>query len=297
MRNPIANLSPTLQGLLLTLFSTLLFSCMHGLVRVLVDELHPFEVAFFRNLFGLVAVLPLLIRTGAIRLKSKQPGLQLLRSLIGVAAMTSWFYGLSVVPIATATALSFMSGIFASLAAIILLGEKMRLRRSIAVGMGFIGVLIILRPGMAGFDLHMLIVLFSALMWGLGVVAVKQLTRTDSTAVIVGWMSIIMTLISSIPAFMVWVWPTWSQLSALVLLGFLATIGHICFTNALKLIDATAVVTIDFARLIWATIIGYFLFYDPLDMWTWIGGVVIFLSGTYIVFREARSRDARLKDG
>ena len=160
MQNPISNMSPTLQGLLLTLFSTLMFSCMHGLVRVLVDELHPFEVAFFRNLFGLVAVLPLLVRTGAIRLKSKQPGLQLLRSVVGVAAMSSWFYGLSVVPIATATALSFISGIFASLAAIMLLGEKMRLRRSIAVGMGFIGVLIILRPGMAGFDLHMLVVLF-----------------------------------------------------------------------------------------------------------------------------------------
>lgn len=288
MRNPIADSSPTFQGILLMLLSTLVFSSMHALIRFVVNELHPFEVAFFRNLFGLVAVAPFLVRTGAIRLKSKQPWLQVLRALLGVMAMYAWFYGLSVVPIATATALSFMAGIFASLVAVLLLGEKLRLRRSLAICMGSLGVLIILRPGIDGFDPNLLVVLFASIMWGSSVVVVKQLTRTDSPVSIVGWMSIIMTLISGIPAFMVWVWPTWSQFLILVLLGFLATIGHLCMTNALRLAEATAVVTVDFARLIWATLLGYFLFSDPLDIWTWVGGAVIFLSGTYIVYREAR---------
>ena len=288
MRNPFIELTPTVQGILLMLVSTMLFSGMHALVRILANEIHPFEVAFFRNLFGLIAVAPLLFRTGATRLKSKQPWLQILRALLGVLAMTAWFYGLSVVPIATATALSFMSSIFASLGAMFLLREKMRLRRGLAVVLGFVGVLIILRPGVGVFDLNMLVVLFAATMWGLSVVVVKQLTRTDSTVSIVGWMSIIMTVLSAIPAYMVWVQPNLVQFAILVMLGVLATIGHFFITNALRIAEATAVVPVDFARLIWATIIGYFFFSDPLDIWTWVGGTVIFASGFYIVYREAK---------
>ena len=151
-----------------------------------------------------------------------------------------------------------------------------------------IGVLIVLRPGVGVFDLNMLVVLFAATMWGLTVVVVKQLTRTDSTVSIVGWMSIIMTVISAIPAYMVWVQPNLVQFAILVMLGVLATIGHFFMTNALKIAEATAVVPVDFARLIWATIIGYFFFSDPLDIWTWVGGIVIFASGSYIVYREAK---------
>ncbi|MCB1714562.1 MAG: EamA/RhaT family transporter, partial [Candidatus Competibacteraceae bacterium] len=104
------------------LLSTALLSCMHGLVRYVSHTLHPFEIAFFRNLFGLAVVLPLVWRAGAAGFVTKRPGLQVLRGVIGMGAMLGWFYGLSVVPIAGATALSFTAAIFASLGAALFLG-------------------------------------------------------------------------------------------------------------------------------------------------------------------------------
>ena len=141
------------------LAATAVLTCMHGTVRHVSDGLHPFEITFFRNLFGLVAILPLALRAGVASLKSRQPGLQVLRSGFGLVAMLTWFYALSVVPIAQATALSFTSVIFGSIGATLVLGERMRLRRWSAVVVGFAGVLIILRPGLDEVDPGALIVI------------------------------------------------------------------------------------------------------------------------------------------
>ena len=161
----IAGASGNLRGILLMALATVLLSCMHALVRYVSAEMHPFEIAFFRNLFGLVAVLPLLPRVGLRGLRTKQLGLMLLRGGLGLAAMLAWFYGLSVVPIAEATALSFTAAIFGSLGAVLVLGERMRLRRWSAVLFGVLGALIILRPGLVAVDPGALIVLFSSLCW------------------------------------------------------------------------------------------------------------------------------------
>ncbi|HMB46854.1 MAG TPA: DMT family transporter, partial [Afifellaceae bacterium] len=126
-------LSQTVQGMLWMLLSTSFLAIMHAVVRHVAVDLHPFEVAFFRNLFGFMAILPMLIKGGWSSLRTEQPKLQVLRGVSGILAMLSWFYALSVVPIATATALSFTAAVFASLGALVFLGEKMRLRRWAAV--------------------------------------------------------------------------------------------------------------------------------------------------------------------
>jgi len=261
---------------------------MHAMVRHLGGQLHPFEIAFFRNLFGLAVMLPLIFTVGLAGLRSRQPKLQVLRGTTGLLAMLGWFYGLTIVPIATATALSFSAAIFASLGAVLLLGEKMHLRRWSAVVIGIIGVLIVLRPGAAAFDPSTLFIVASALLWGFNVVIVKQLSKTDSTISIVAWMSASLTLLSFAPALLVWTWPNTTQLMWLALIGLTGTCGHLTMVKALKLADATAVMSVDFSRLIWTTVMGSLIFADRVDLLAWIGGSIIFVSGLYILYRESK---------
>ena len=187
------------KGLFLMFLSTIVLACMHGMVRHLGGELHPFVIAFYRNLFGLVAILPLVFRIGLSGMKTTRPLLNLLRSVSGIIAMLTWFYGLATVPTAEATALSFTAAIFSALAAFFILGEKMRLRRWLAIAGGFIGVMVVLQPSSDNFNPYMFFILLSCVFWGLSVTIVKTLTRTDSTTSIVAWMAILLTIMSLPP--------------------------------------------------------------------------------------------------
>ena len=263
-------------------------SAMHAIVRFLSPSIHPFELAFFRSLFGFIVILPLLLRGGIDCVRTHQPRLQMLRGVVSIAAMMSWFYGLSMVPLAEATALSFTNVIFGSLAAIIFLREKMTMARGIAVFIGFVGVLVILRPGFVQMDIGVVCVLFSALCWGCSVVIVKQLGRTDAAVSIVAWVGIQLSILSLPFALSVWVWPTMEEWLWLSLLGTLATIGHLCMVQGLKLTDAMTIFPLDFTRLIWASLFGLFIFSEWPDVWTFVGAGIIVISGTFMLYREDR---------
>ena len=280
------------RAVLLMLLATLLLASMHALVRHLGQQLPPFEIAFFRNLFGLLVIVPLILRHGRTAFISRQPGLQLLRGLSSILAMLGWFYGLSLVPVAEATALSFTSAIFASLGAVVLLGERMRLRRWSAVAVGFVGALVLLRPGFTEVGAGAVVILLGSVCWGASIVIVKRLSRTDSTISIVVWMSIMLTLYSLPPALYVWQWPDATQLAWLLLVGGLASGGHLAMVGALRRVDATLLMPLDYTRLIWTSLLGYWAFSEVPDRWTWIGGSLIFASAAYITFREARLRRA-----
>jgi drug/metabolite transporter (DMT)-like permease len=274
------------------LAATAVLTCMHASVRHVSADMHAFEIAFFRNLFGLFTILPLALRAGMGSFKSRQPGLQVLRSIFGLGAMTAWFYGLSVVPIAQATALSFTSVIFGSLGAALILGERMRARRWSAVAAGFVGALVILRPGLGDVEPAALIVVLSSLCWAGALLTVKKLSTTDSVVCIVTWNSVLLTVLSLPVALPVWVTPSTEQLLWLGIIGVLATLGHLAMTSAFKASDATAVFPVDYTRLLWASVIGYLAFGEIPDLWTWIGGTIIFASTTYIAYREAALRRA-----
>ncbi len=280
------------RGMLFMLLATLSLTGMHALVRFLSAEMHAFEITFFRNLFALLIMAPLMLRAGVEELKSRQPRLQLVRSCFGILAMALWFYGLSVVPIAEATALSFTAAIFGSVAASLFLRERMRLRRWTAVVIGFAGALIILRPGFHSVQPGASIVLASSVFWALALVSVKKLSSTDSTVCIVAWNSVLLTAFSLPLALPVWATPTAAQLGWLLVIGLMATIGHLAMTNAFRLADATAVFPVDFTRLLWASLLGFVLFAEVPDAATWVGGAVIFASTTYIAFRERRVKGA-----
>lgn len=278
------------RAVVLMLGATLMLALMHGLVRHLSTDMHPFMIVFFRNLFGLIAVLPLLMRAGLGTLKTQHPKLHLLRAIVGVVAMSGWFYALSKVPIANATALSFSTTIFATVSAWLFLGETLRWRRSAAIFVGLIGVFVVLRPSAEGFNIYALLVVATSIAWGLSLTIVKILSRTETPTSIVTWMGITLVFLSFWPALGVWDTPTAQQLVWLFFVGALATSGHLLMTTAIQMTDTSIVMSVDFTRLIWTAMIGAYFFNEVLDMWTFIGAGIIFLAGWYIVFRESRLR-------
>jgi drug/metabolite transporter (DMT)-like permease len=202
--------------------------------------------------------------------------------------MLLWFYGLSVVPIAEATALSFTSVLFASLGAVLFLSERMGIRRWSALAVGFVGALLMLRPGAEALQLGSVVVLLAAFTWGTSLCMLKVLTRSDSTTTLVAWMGLMTTAITAVPAVLVWQSPTLAQLGWLVLIGSLGTLGTFAFTHALRVADTTLVLPTDFTRLVWATLLGYALFGEIPDGWTWAGGLLVVASTAYIALREAQ---------
>jgi len=269
--------------------ATAALSGMHGLIRHLSASVDVYTITFMRNLFGLLAVLPLVLRNGTRSLQTKNLPLHLLRGVSGILAMVLWFTALARVEIATATALSFSAAIFGTIAAVLILHERVRARRIAAIVAGFIGVMIVLRPAGDSFNPSALLVLVSSLFWGFNLVIVKTLSNTERSASIVAWSGITLTVLS-LPLFIMFgKIPSGSELMLLVFVGVLGTLGHLCMTTALSMADATAVMSLDFLRLLWTVIIGIVFFAEYVDAMTLLGAVVIFSSSLYIIFREARS--------
>jgi drug/metabolite transporter (DMT)-like permease len=192
------------------------------------------------------------------------------------------------VPITEVTALSFTGVIFTALAAIIFLKERVYLRRWLAILGGLVGALVVLQPNTGAFDPLLLLVLFSSVFWALSITVIKFLSRTDSTISMVAWMSILMTGLSFPFALYFWQWPVGEQWLWLISIGVIGVLGNLCMVRALAVADTSAVMSIDFLRLLWGALIGYYFFGDQIVASTWVGGLLIVFSGTYIILRESR---------
>lgn len=268
--------------------ATFLLSVMLGLIRFVSFELHPFEVVFFRNLFGLGILLPVLLKAGIEPLRTKQIGLHSIRGLLQSASMCLFFYGLSLTTLAKVAALNFTAPLFASVAAVLLLREPLGFNRASALVVGFLGALVILRPGLAVFNVGGGMILTSAMIWGVVLIIIKRLAVTESSLTITLYMMLYLTPLTLIAAIFVWEWPTLVQLGWLVAVGSCGTAGHLCMAQALKDADTTAVMPFDFGRLIWAGLIGFLFFSEIPDVWTVVGAVVIFSAAMYLAVQESR---------
>jgi drug/metabolite transporter (DMT)-like permease len=286
--------TPALRGIVLMCISTVAFSIMHGLVRFVSEVLPPFQIAFFRNIFGLVFLLPLLMRSRFAILRTKKIGLHALRGVINIAAMLMFFTALSISPIAKVTALSFTAPIFMGILAVLVLGERFRIYRWLAILCGFVGMLIILRPGIVAIDTGALLATFAAALWAVAMVLIKIMSRTESSLTIVAYMGIFLGIFSFIPA--LWVWQPFGLLTLgwLILIGLFGTAAQMSLSQALKETDPTALMPFDFLKLIWTTLIGAWFFAEIPDIYTWIGAAVIFSSGLFIAFRERLSKHRAL---
>jgi drug/metabolite transporter (DMT)-like permease len=283
---PSAFASPALRGIGLMFVSTFFFAAMHGSIRYLSATIHPFEIALFRNVFGLMVVLPWFYRYGIAPLRTQRFGLHALRAVFNIMAMLSFFYALSITPLSEVTALGFTAPIFATVLAALILGEVVRARRWSAIAIGFLGTLIILRPGFEAIGLGQMLVLFSSMIWACALLVIKTLGRTDSSATIIAYMALLMIPLSLVPALLVWRWPDPLEWAWLIAIGVLGGIAQFCMTEALRQADTAVVMPFDFFKLVWVTVIAWLAFAEHLDLYTWIGGAVIFASTLYIAYRE-----------
>ena len=284
----LGRLTGPAAGAVFMVIACLFFAGMGGIVRHVSNELHAFEIAFFRNVFGLLVMVPWMMRVGFKGLKTKRIHLYTLRGVTGIAAMLAFFWAITKMPLADVTALSFTAPLFSTILAVLVLGEVVRARRWAAIAVGFIGAVIILRPGAQTIDLATMAVLFSALMMAASTVMIKMLSDTEPTSAIVTYMTLYLTPLSLIPALIVWKTPSWEALGWLALMGFFATIAHLSLTRAFAAAEASAVMPFDFTRLLFAAAIGYLAFDEVPDAWTGVGAAVIIAASVYIARREAQ---------
>jgi drug/metabolite transporter (DMT)-like permease len=266
------------------------FALMITLVRHLTDGLHPLQVVFFRTAFGLAGMLPWLLRQGLGVMRTGHLRLHLLRALIGIFAMVGWFTSLSLMPLAEATALSFTAPIFTSVLAVLILGEVMRLRRWSATMVGFLGALLIVRPGFAAIQPAALLAIATAAVWASSTVLIKVMARTESAGAITTYMVLLTTPMTLLAALFVWQNPTPEQLGWAALLGAAGSTGHICMSRALAAADATLVAPFDYLRLPVVALIAFLAFGEVPSLWVWVGGTVIAASSIYIAHREGRPK-------
>ncbi len=280
-------LTGNLQGMIWMLTTAILIVTMHIMIRHLAeDELHPFVIGFFRTFFGVPVVAVLLWKYGFGILRTDQIKVHGIRSFGHVVAMMMFFTGLTMTPLATANALAFTAPLFAAMLAVIVLREVIRWQRWGALIFGFAGTLAIIRPGFVDVDTGPIIILLSSGIWGLILIVIKSLGERDTTPTIVTYMVIFMSPLALIPALFVWTWPTLEQLAILLIMGVVGTVAHLTLTQALRVGDAAVVMPMDFFKLIWAAALGFLFFGELPDVFTLIGGAMIFASATYLVLRE-----------
>jgi drug/metabolite transporter (DMT)-like permease len=275
-----------LRAALLMTLSAVLFGCMAVTIRLASSQLHPFEIAFFRNLFGLVFALPILLRHGPSILHTQKLPLYFLRCLIGIVSMLAGFWALVNLPLAQAVAISYSTPLFVTIGAVLVLGEVVRARRWSAVMIGFIGVLVVLQPGADSFSLGTLIALLAAALSASVSISIKFLTRTEKPDTIVFYTTLIWVPLSLLPALWVWVTPTGITWLWIIAAGMFGTMAHMLWTRALNLGDASAITPISFVQLPFVAVAAYFLFDEAMTRWTVIGSVIIFAANIYIARRE-----------
>ena len=289
--------SPEVRGIVLMSVSTFCFVAMHTMIRYLSTDLSAFQIAFFRNVFGILVFVPVMLRSGLGFMRTERLGMHALRSVFNIGAMLMFFSALALTDVAHATALGFSAPVFAAVLSVVVLGERFRIRRWIAILCGVVGVVLIVRPGYIPFELGPMLVVGSAFFWSICLILIKLMSRTESSLTIVAYMNIFLTLYALGPALWFWEWPSaegWVLLAALSVMG---TLGQLMVSQSLKETEPTVVMPFDFLKLIWAAFLGFIIFGEIPDQFVWIGGALIFGSSFYLAWRESQIRKAAAQAG
>jgi len=271
------------------IFGAACVATQNGIIRIASTEIHTFEIVFFRNLFGLIAMLPLLVRFGPSMLRTERHGSLLLMSIWHLLGMICYFLAIAYLPLADVIALSFSKPLFVTLGAILILTEIVQARRIAAVLFGFLGVLIVLQPGADVISPYAGVILFGTLLGAATSLMIKWLTGMTSVSTIVWYQALFATLLAFPLCLLHWRTPDVFGWLLLVTIGVLGTLSWLSATRALALIDASAAAPFEFLRLPFAALIAYWWFAEVPSISTWLGGGLIFAATFYIAQRETQS--------
>lgn len=269
------------------------FLAMAVAARELSAALDTFQVLFWRSAVGLVIMAVVLTYKGWHLARTARPGLQILRNVIHFTGQWGWVYGVAHISIAEVFAIEFTMPIWTLLLAAVFLGERITRLRSVSVLLGFVGILIVLRPGVAEVQVAQLTVLWAAVAFALSAyVITKRLVATDSPLAIIFYMSLVQLPFGFAGGVVDWVWPSGYLWIAVAAVGVTGLTAHYCMARALNLADASVVVPMDFMRLPLAFLVGYLLYNQGIDIYVLIGALVIF-AGNYINVRGAERAPTR----
>ena len=280
---------------LLAISATLFGSFMGAGVKLLSDDLHPIIICFYRCLMGLIIITPFVARNNFRALQTDNMRLQIFRALINIISMICWFSAIGMMHFEKATALGFTTPLFTTVLAVLILGEVIRFHRTAALLLGFIGILIIIRPGYVPFEFGTILMLIASFSFSFVLIFVKKLSATDSSLTIIFYHLLYMTPVFFILSLFYWQTITLDQIIIFSLMGASGLLSHWCLAQAFKMSDTTFVMPLQFTKLIWASLIGLSIFAEQPDIWTWIGGIIIFISVVYITYREAFKKKGTTK--
>ena len=293
-RAGLLGLPRAIEGMALMLFSSFIFSVGNAIIKHLAETVPPVETVFFRSIFSLVILTPFVLATGGFKtLKTGKLRLHMTRGVLQTISMMMFFQAISTTTLVEVNAIEFTSPIFATLLAIFVLGDRVRLRRTLALAAGFGGAIIALWPelqkhGFQSIGGGQALLLGSAFTWGLVLITIRELGKTESSLSQSVYLGLVLTPVSAIAASFVWVWPLWSDLFWLMAVGCTATFGQLAYVQSFRLAEMSAVLPLDFSKLIWSSMIGFLIFSEVPHLLAVVGGTIIFAAGAYITIREAQ---------
>lgn len=282
------------RGIALVIASTVFLACSDAMSKYLTRELPPIEIAWIRfAAFALIMLPAILWQSGGNNvLRSSRPGLQILRGLGLVASSLFFIWGLRYLPIAETSATAFIAPMFVTCLSIVLLSEKVGIRRWIATAVGLLGVLVVMRPGTSAFQPAAMFPIVSALGWAYALVLTRQISGVDRPATTMAYSAIVGVVVLSVLVPFVWVAPTWRQVLIGACIGIASTAGHWIVVVAYRYADSSVLAPLTYTQLVWVTILGFVAFQEIPDVWTVSGAAIIIGSGVYIAHRE-RMRKVR----
>jgi len=286
------NLTPNARGAIWVSLGTVLSSFNDMLIKLLGQTVNPTEMTFFRYAIGCVLMMPIVMHVGVSRMRTRRLGWHLFRASTAALAQVCVYYGVTHLLLADATALAFSRLLFSTVLAALVLHEAVNRRRWTATVAGFIGVLVVMRPGETAIDPAALVAIAGALIFAAGMVAVPKLATTDSATQIIFYNNVLSTIFIAIPTAMIWRTPDPREFLFLLAIGALTTVSINCFIRGFAVGETSVVAPMEYARIIYATIIGFIVFGEFPDLWTGVGALIIIGSTTYIARRETRARKA-----
>lgn len=276
-----------LRGIALMVAAMAVFSGMDCVSKILAETYHPLLITWSRQIAQLLILAPVVLWVGPARcLRSAAPGAQVLRGLLLYGSTVCFVSGLARLPLAEASAIGFVSPMFTTALSIPLLGEKVGVRRWAAILVGFVGVLIVIRPGTAAFDPAALFPVVSAAFWALALIVTRKMSHRDTPLTTLVHASVVGLVVASLPLPWFWSVPAPAALGLILLMGAMSLGGHYLLVQAFQLGSASILAPFAYTQMVWATIFGYVIFANLPDAWTWIGAIVIILSGVYVWHRE-----------
>ncbi len=278
------------KGGIILMFAAAGFGTMVALIKLVGERLDVFQILLLRQAVMALIVAPTIMKNFPGSLQTNNIGLQLLRIFLALVAMGFGFTAVVNMPLADATAIGFAKSFFVTICAIFFLNEVIGIRRWFAVIIGFIGVLIVLRPGFDGFTIYGVYALIGSAGAGAVMVVIRILTRTESTTTILTYQALGVGLAVAIPGLWFWLWPTPLEWALLVAMGVISYVAQMFNINAYKYGEASVMASLDYVRLIYAVFFGWLLFNNFPDFWTWFGAMIIISASIYTIHRENQKK-------